>query len=230
MNTLIETLKRALQEEDDLLLALENADENCWQADYPVAVVHEERRVKEAESISALKEHHLLDSHGFSPQLWNVQKIDLLKTLAPKYLKQVSMLVHKGKPHEHFMFQEKRAQDYWKKVVDDGSFEAVVEHSVYTEDADLCGIESDLRDLMRSSKEVPALKEIGFIWMVEAPLTLEMDRLLAHYYQRDWMMVITANKTVYLGWNERLGSVDMKHFICPPKAQNNTFEKEKNNA
>ncbi|HIP19142.1 MAG TPA: hypothetical protein EYG78_07390 [Sulfurovum sp.] len=223
MKSLIETLKRSLQQEGDLLSVLEHADANCWQADYPVAVVHEERRVKETECVTALKEHHLLDSHGLSPQLWNAQKIDLLKTLAPKYLKKVSMLVHKGNAHDHFMFQEKRAQDYWKKVVDDGSFEAVVEHSVYAEDAELCSIESDLRDLMRSSKEVPALKEIGFIWLVEAPLHLEMDRILAHYYQKNWKMVIAGQKTVYIGWHNRLGSVDMRHFVCPP----NTNKREK---
>ena len=219
MKPLIETLKRALQQENNLLVALENADDNCWQAAYPVAVVHEERRVKETEILTALKEHHLLDGHGLSPQLWNTEKIALLKSLAPKYLKEVSMLVHKGNAHEHFMFQEKRPQDYWKKVVDDGSFEAVVEHSVYAEDAELCGIESDLRDLMRSSKEVPSLKEIGFIWLVEAPMHLETDRILTHYYQKNWMMVITGQKTVYIGWHNRLGSVDMRHFVCSPNTK-----------
>ena len=223
MQAIIETLKHALQKEEGLLSSLENSDEYCWQADYPVAVVHEERRVKEPETVTALKDHHLLSSNGFTPELWNIQKIEQLKNLAPAYIKQVSILVHKGNAHAHFMFKEKRPMDYWKKVVDDGSFKAVVEHMVYADDAELCAIESDLRDLMRSSKEVLSLKEIGFVWLVEAPMNLELDRILSHYYQKNWMMVITGHKTVYIGWHPRLGSVDMRHFVCPP----NTNKSEK---
>ena len=219
MQALIETLKHALQKEGDLLTSLTNADEHCWQGNYPVAVVHEERRIKEPETVTELKAKHLLNSHGVTPELWNRQKIEQLKTLAPAYVKQVSMLVHKGNAHAHFMFKEKRPQDYWKKVVDDGSFKAVIEHRVYADDAELCAIESDLRDLMRSSKEVPSLKEIGFIWLVEAPMSLELDRILSHYYQKNWMMVITGQKTVYIGWHSRLGSVDMRHFVCPPNTK-----------
>jgi len=31
------------------------------------------------------------------------------------------------------------------------------------------------------------------------------------------MMVIGKQKIVYIGWHERLGSVDMRHFVCPTK-------------
>jgi len=219
MNSIIETLKSALQKEGDILSSLEDADENCWQVHYPVAVVHEDRRVKEADISASLQENDFLDAEGYTPMHWSSESIEVIEKLAPKYVKHVSILVHKGTEHRSFTFQEKRPKDYWKKVVDDGSFKATVEHSVYGEGTELCSIESDLRDLMRSSKEVPALKEIGFIWLVEAPLTLEMDRILAHYYQKNWMMVITEQKTVYIGWHPRLGSIDMRHFVCPPNTK-----------
>ena len=47
-------------------------------------------------------------------------------------------------------------------------------------------------------------------------MDVEMDRVLAHYYGKNWMMVIAKQKTVYIGWHEHLGSVDMRHFVCPP--------------
>lgn len=209
-------LKQALQSENDLQSALKNSNDLSWQANYPVALVHEERRIKEENVVTALKEKDFLDTKGYTKNIWSTERIAVFCEIAAKYVKDVSMLVHKGKRHEHFMFKEKRAQDYWKKVVDDGSFVATVEHSVYTESADICEIESDLRDLMRSSKEVPSLKEIGFIWIVEAPMNIEVNRVLAHYYQKNWMMVIAKEKTVYIGWHEHLGSVDMRHFVCPP--------------
>jgi len=216
MQILIDSLKDALQTQSDLVEVLNTTSALCWQADYPVAVVHEARRIKEEEVVSLLEKEKLLNAEGFTPKVWDETMLEKMKELAPDYVKEVSMLVHRFARHSEFTFEEKREKDYWKKVVDDGSFVATVEHSVYTEGAEICEIESDLRDLMRSSKEVPSLKEIGFIWIVEAPMNMEVDKILAHYYQKNWMMVIAKEKTVYIGWHGRLGSVDMRHFVCPP--------------
>ncbi len=217
MKKLIEILKESIGKEDDFMAALAQNRDYCWQREYPVAVVHEARRVKENEIKERLQEKAFFNEAGYTPSSWSADRIEELKSLAPQYVKSVSVLVHKGNPHGFFLFQEKRARDYWKKVSDDGSFVATVEYSRYASGSDICQIEADLRDLMRSSKEVPSLKEIGYIWVVEAPMDLELDRVLAHYYQKDWMMVIGKQKIVYIGWHERLGSVDMRHFVCPPK-------------
>jgi len=214
---LIKILKESIGKEDAFMAALAQNREYCWQRDYPVAVVHEVRRVKEDKIKELLKVKKFFNEAGFTSSSWSAARIEELKNLVPQYVKSVSALVHKGNPHGFFLFQEKRAGDYWKKVSDDGSFVATVEYSHYTLGTDICQIEADLRDLMRSSKEVPSLKEIGYIWVVEAPMDLELDRVLAHYYKKDWMMVIGKQKIVYIGWHERLGSVDMRHFVCPPK-------------
>ena len=216
MEKLIDILKEVISKRDDFMLALEQNADYCWQAEYPVAVVHAQKRVKEKEILLALKEKKLIDETGFTSQSWSASRINEMQSLAAKYVKTVSMLVHQENPHVFFHFQEKRAGDYWKKVSDDGSFVATVEYSTYTSGTDICQIEAELRDLMRSSKEVPSLKKIGYIWVVEAPMELELDRVLAHYYQKNWMMVIGKQKIVYIGWHERLGSVDMRHFVCPP--------------
>ncbi len=223
MQILIDSLKDALQAEGDLVNVLNTQSALCWQKEYPVAVVHEARRIKEEKVVSSLEKEKLLNAEGFTAKVWDEAMLAKMKELAPAYLKEVSILVHRFAPHTTFTFKEKREKDYWKKVVNDGSFVSTLEHSIYDENASLCQIESDLRDLMRSSKEVPSLKEIGFIWMVEAPMNIEIDRILAHYYGNNWMMVIAGQKTVYLGWHERLGSVDMRHFVCPP----NTNKSEK---
>ncbi len=73
-----------------------------------------------------------------------------------------------------------------------------------------------MRDLMRSSKEIPSLKAIGFVWIVVVPKGYEIDRLLEHYFPEEWMRIEEASHTVYLGWHEKLGEVNMRYFICPP--------------
>ena len=67
---------------------------------------------------------------------------------------------------------------------------ATLEYSRYGPGTDICRIETDLRNLMRSSKEVPSLKEIGYIWVGEAPMELELDMVLTQYYQKNWLMVV----------------------------------------
>ena len=156
MQELIETLKTALGQDADLSTALQREGTLCWQADYPVAIVHHESRVKESEILSIMKEEKLIAEKGFTPHSWSAVRIEALKKLSPQYLKTVRMLVHKGNPHAFFLFNEKRPGDYWKKVSDDGSFVAALESSHYQPGTDLCQIEADLRDLMRSSKEVPS--------------------------------------------------------------------------
>ena len=213
---LIDIIKKTISNTKDFMPALEKNSDLCWQAAYPVAVVHSQNRVKEPEILAAMKEKNLIDEDGFTPQSWSAERIDELKSIAPRYLKSVSILVHQGDPHTSFLFQEKRAGDYWKKISDDGSFVATLEYSQYGPGTDICRIETDLRNLMRSSKEVPSLKEIGYIWVVEAPMELELDMVLTQYYQKNWLMVVAQGRVVYIGWHERLGSVDMKRFVCPP--------------
>jgi len=222
MKQLIDILKETISTSDDFMAALVQNHDFCWQAAYPVAVVHEQRRVKNENLLAELKEKKLIDEAGYTPVSWSTARLKKMKVLAPDYVKTVSLLVHRGNLHHSFLFQEKRAGDYWKKVSDDGSFVATVEYSRYTSSTDICHIETDLRNLMRSSKEVPSLKEIAYVWVVEVPMDVEMDRILTHYYQKNWLMVIGEGKIVYVGWHDRLGSVDMRHFVCPPKPKRNT--------
>ncbi|WP_295421811.1 hypothetical protein [Sulfurovum sp.] len=217
MKEIIEYLKEAISTSDDFLAMLQHDERFCWQADYPVAVVHHQSRIKDAGILSALKEKKMLDEKGFTPTSWSAQRIEEMKALAPNYVKTVTMLVHTGNEHAAFLFSQKHPGDYWKKVTDDGSFIATVEYSRFGPKTDMCQAETKLRNLMRSSKEVPSLKEIAYIWVAEAPAELELDRVLAHYYRKNWMMVVRKEKIVYIGWSERLGSVNMRHFVCPPK-------------
>ncbi|MEA3434639.1 MAG: hypothetical protein U9R13_08650, partial [Campylobacterota bacterium] len=83
---------------------------------------------------------------------------------------------------------------------------------------DVCQIESELRDIMRSSKEVPSVKEIGFIWVVTVPGSIDLKRLLKHYFVDKYEIIQKEDQTIYIGWSDTLKEVNMRYFVCPPKS------------
>ena len=217
MTKIINELKDALKSNKVLFECLNNKSSFSWQEDYPVAVVHESVRIKEKDIVESLREKKLLNSEGFSPNDYTDEMIKELDVLAPKYIKKVSIMCLKEETHTSYTFKEKRPHDYWKKVLDPGTFQAVIELSSYDEKKDICQIEFELRDIMRSSKEVPSVKEVGFIWVATVPGSIDLHRLLKHYFIERYEIVEKEEQTIYIGWSDTLKEVNMRYFVCPPK-------------
>ena len=212
MQDIIDALMSAISSEGSMLHFLNQNSFYAWSEHYPVAVVHVKRRIDDEKVVSWMEGEGMLDKDGFTPQAYSDDMISQIRTYAPAYLKEVSMMCLEGSNKTPYLFKEKRPHDYWKKIEDPGNLKAVVEISHY-EKEDICQIESDLRDLMRSSKEVPVLKELGFVWVVSVPLDIE--KLLKHYFPEKYKKITKHGYTVYIGWSDRLNEVNMRYFVCP---------------
>jgi len=216
MTKIIDELKDALTSNKLLIKSLNDKSSFSWQEDYPVAVVHESVRIKEKDIVESLKQVGLLNSQGFSLNHYTDEIITLLDSSAPQYIKKISIMCLKGETHTTYTFKEKRPHDYWKKVENPGNFQAVIELSSYDTSKDICQIESELRDIMRSSKEVPSVKKIAFIWIVTVPRSIDLSRLLKHYFMEKYEIIQKEDQTIYMGWSDTLGEVNMRYFVCPP--------------
>lgn len=216
MTKIIEELKDTLKTNKPLIEGLNLKSSFSWQENYPVAVVHESVRIKEKDIVESLIDKELLNSNGFSPNEYTNETISLLDSCAPKYIKKVSIMCVTGEAHTSYSFKEKRPHDYWKKVENPGSFQAVIELSNYDKNKDICQIESELRDIMRSSKEVPSVKGIGFIWVATVPGSIDLNKLLKHYFMEKNEIIEKEDQTIYIGWSDTLGEVNMRYFVCPP--------------
>ena len=217
MTKIINELKYALKANKSFIEDLNERSSFTWQKDYPVAVVHEGVRIKEKDIVESLKQEKLLNSEGFSPNHYTDEMITVLDSSAAQYIKKVSILCLKGEEHTSYIFKEKRSHDYWKKVEDPGTFQAVIELSNYDESKNICQIEFGLRNIMRSSKEVPSVKEIGFVWVVTVPGSIDLNRLLKHYFSDNYDVIQKEEQTIYIGWSDTLKEVNMRYFVCPPK-------------
>ena len=200
--------------ETEAFLQLLDVDSHLhWKAHFPVAVVHHKSRVDDA-TASVLERDDVLDDEGFTRSEYAFETLQELVKEAPRAFKQVGTLCI-GKESDSYKYTPKRPADKWKKVLDNGSFKAVVESGEYGGER-LCDIEAKLRDLMRSSKEVPSLKPIGFVWVAALPKEESIGELLTHYFGNCFLDVDCGDQHIYIGWSETLGGIDMRHFVCPP--------------
>jgi len=116
-------------------------------------------------------------------------------------------------------FKVKREKDFWKKLEPRDDYEAVVECSLFPLVTDLATIETMGRDIMRSRKEVPSVANKGFVWLVGVDFEQNLDELFELYFKENYRTVTTESFKYYIGWTENLKSLDMRNFICTPKAK-----------
>lgn len=216
MKNIVDELKNAVSKSDTMMKNLEKNSTFFWKENYPVAVVHGKERIKQSGILEGLQNKGFLDSHGYTPSVYDESMIQTFEALAPSYIKKVSFMCFGSSVKNGYIFEEKRSGDYWKKVVNPGNFKAVVEYSEYTKNEDICEIESDLRDLMRSSKEVTSLKHLPFIWVVKVSANVDIEKIMHHYYGTNFESVNHDDETIFIGWGETLKEVNMRYFVCPP--------------
>ncbi len=188
-----------------------------WKTDFPVGVIHHKQRM-DASAQAYFAEKSLLDAEGYTPNIYTIETLNALKTDVPQALKRVWALCHE-KECDLFRYEPKYPDDKWKKLVDTFGIRGVVTLSLYDETMTPCLAESQLRDLMRSCKEVPSLKTVPFVWMAVLPSDKEVGAVLRHYFGDCYIDIEKGTSHICIGWHERLGEVNMRHFVCPPSKE-----------
>lgn len=187
-----------------------------WQENYPIAIIHEKTRLKDAALLESLERINFFDTDGFSKECYTDEELKKLQEQTPQLLKSAYALCLKKEPCEQLCFSPKFMHDKWKKVNDDGNFVALVEFSKFDENANSKTIETELRDIMRSAKEIPSLKACGFVWIVNLPKSTNMKDILNHYFLDNHIYVQKGRKVSYIAWSEKLANINMRYFVNTP--------------
>ncbi|HIP19771.1 MAG TPA: hypothetical protein EYG70_01450 [Sulfurimonas sp.] len=188
-----------------------------WVGNYPIAIVNEINRIKDEESLKNLKAMGFFDGDGFSKHTYTTKEIKELKETAPLALKTAYCLCLKKQREGDYNFLEKFPHDRWKKVTDEtDNFEALVEFSKFSESDDSKTIETAIRDIMRSAKEIPSLKRIGFVWIVTLPKSVKVIDILEHYFGDNYIFVEAGRKITYIAWGDTLSGINMRYFVNTP--------------
>ncbi len=216
MKKLISQIHNAVQNSRKTREFLKENSNGYWVANYPIAIINEKSRVEDSKSLALLDELNFFDAEGFSKNNYTTNELKHLAELNPDIFKHSYALCLKGPQTDNYTFKEKFTHDKWKKIVDDGNFEAFVEFSKFGEAATNKEIETHLRDIMRSAKEIPSLKKIGFVWIATLPKSTQIDNILAHYFIDNHIYVQQGRKISYIAWAERLADVNMRYFVNTP--------------
>jgi len=185
---------------------------------YPVAVVHERSRIKEAAALTFFEENALLDAEGLSYEDYPRADLVNIALNTPRYIQNVGYILANTKKVPEPTFSNKFKHDFWKKIQSVESLAAVIDISALTASTSDCEAEAALRAIIRKRKEVHQLKKIAFVWIVEiAGENTHIETVMKHYFEEDVMVVKNGRKTYYLGWSTPLQSINMRYFVCPPE-------------
>lgn len=187
-----------------------------WVANYPIAVVNEITRVKDEESLQALESINFFDKDGFAKESYTKKELEYLRENVPSAIKTAYCLCLKNKPDAEYIFKEKFKHDRWKKITDEQNFEALVESSKFSDSDSSQTIETHLRDIMRSAKEIPSLKVIGFAWIVTVPKNIHIEDILNHYFLDNHIFIEKGRKITYIAWADKLADINMRYFVNTP--------------
>ncbi|WP_457745696.1 hypothetical protein [Sulfurimonas sp.] len=188
-----------------------------WVGDYPIAIINEITRVKDKETLERLNKINFFDAQGFSKRSYTQEEIKYLQHNIPSVIKSAYCLCLE-KPHiDSYIFKEKFEHDRWKKIQDDkNNFKVLVEFSKFDESSTSKYIETTLRNIMRSNKEIPALKAIGFVWIVTLPISTIITDILEHYFFDNHVFVEKGRKICYIAWGKKLADINMRYFVNTP--------------
>ncbi|MCF6245044.1 MAG: hypothetical protein L3J43_08395 [Sulfurovum sp.] len=195
-----------------------NATPYGCEKNYPVAVVHEKKRIKEESALDYFQENYLLDEEGYSYEEYPLSDLLNLSLNVPKYIQNVSYMLSTDKKVPEPSFFNKRKGDFWKKLKSVEGLEAVIDFSSLSPQTSECETEETLRAIIRKRKEVHQLKKIAFIWIVEINgKNQNISTVMKHYFEEEVMIVENGSKNYYIGWSTPLQSINMRYFVCPPQ-------------
>ena len=217
MNKIICDIHNAEQNSRKTIEFLQQNSKYTWVGDYPTAIINEITRVEDEESCSKLEALHFFNEKGFSKKSYTRQEIEQLREETPEVMKSTYCLCLKHREGDTYEFKEKFEHDKWKKIEDkDYNFEAFVESSKFTNKDDSKAIETHLRDIMRSAKEIPALKAIAFVWIITLPKSTNIENILEHYFGDNHIFIEKGRKITYIAWGDRLANINMRYFVNTP--------------
>jgi hypothetical protein len=216
MKKIISDVHNAIQNSRKTIEFLTKNSSWTWKGNYPIAIVNEITRVKEQESLKNLVKINFFNAQGFSKNTYTQQEIDYLAQNIPTAMKTAYCLCLKKQDKSDYNFKEKFQHDRWKKVTDEENFEALLELSKFNDVHTSQEIETSLRDIMRSAKEIPSLKAIGFIWIVTLPKTTQIQDILQHYFLDNHIFVEQGRKINYIAWADKLADINMRYFVNTP--------------
>lgn len=217
LEKLLRTHSALVDVKKSLHVYFNRTDYGC-EKDYPVAIVHEAKRIKEDDALQYFKTNYLLDEDGFSFDEYPKDDLENISYHAPKYIQTVNFMLATTKEVPHPTFYNKLKGDYWKKIQSVEGLEAVIDLSPLAQDASDCEAEEALRAIIRKRKEVHQLKKIVFVWIVEINgENKNIPTVMKHYFEDNAMVVKNARKTYYMGWSDPLQDINMRYFVCPPK-------------
>ena len=216
MKKIISDIHNAVQNSRKTIEFLAQNSSWAWSGHYPIAVVNEITRVKDEESLKKLEKINFFNAEGFSKNSYTKDEIEYLTHNIPTAIKTAYCLCLKKKHTDNYNFNEKFEHDRWKKVTDEENFEALVESSKFSDSDSSKVIETELRDIMRSRKEIPSLKAIGFVWIVTVPQTTKIEDILEHYFLDNHIFVEKGRKITYIAWAGRLADINMRYFVNTP--------------
>lgn len=216
MKKIISDIHNAVQNSRKTIEFLTQNSSWSWQGNYPIAVVNEITRIKEEKPLKDLQAINFFNAQGFSKNTYTKEEIKHLKQNIPSAIKTAYCLCLKKKHSGDYNFSEKFQHDRWKKVTDEENFEAFLETSKFDDSDTNQVIETNLRDIMRSAKEIPSLKAIGFVWIATIPQTTQIKDILEHYFSDNHIFVQKGRKTTYIAWGNKLADINMRYFVNTP--------------
>jgi len=216
MKTIIKNLKDALRNNQLVQKYLNSHSRYSWQENYPIAIVHEQTRVKDPALLAKMDDAYFFGDDGFSQEMYTPKGIEFLNTHAPSYIKNASFLCFKGELAHACTFKEKFTHDKWKKVLNTQGFQATIEVSSFSLQDSIKTIETKLRDLMRSRKEIPSLKKIGFVWIAQVPKSTDLTDIMEHYFLENYEVLENEETRTYIAWNKTLNDINLRYFVVTP--------------
>ncbi|MDX1295131.1 MAG: hypothetical protein R3302_02620 [Sulfurimonadaceae bacterium] len=242
MSRLIDDLKTALQSIESIgtrdfasALAIQygkGQSETVLKRSYPISVIHDGRRLKVPSHAELLLEKGMLDSEGLTPEEWTGEMLQTYaETGSPIQTVDVAVL----KPEQQTLskrFSTKRPKDFWKRLSEVDDLLAMISIAVTTPErittdsieAELSeskngqwGLESDLRDAMRSKKENGVLRPKPFIWIgivEDAALAdcTHVEALARHYFGNSVVTGSAEEFSFVIGCGESLEAISLREF------------------
>ena len=216
MKKIVSDIHNAEQNSRKTIEFLKHNTSRNWLNDYPIAILNEITRIEDHKSLQLLEQINFFDSEGFSKNSYTKEDIQYLRENVPSAIKTAYCLCVKEKNKSEYNFLEKFRHDRWKKVTDEDNFEALIESTKFTDTDSSKVIETKLRDIMRSAKEIPSLKRIGFVWIVTVPKTTKIIDILEHYFLDNHIFIEKGRKITYIAWADKLAAINMRYFVNTP--------------
>lgn len=202
---------------DMLATNLDGKGKYWWVKRFPIAVVHNQQRIKEDNIQKKFREHGWIDSEGMTLSSFSYSECNDIAKISPDYIQQVDCMVFSSKRAAQSVdFAPKRPLDFWKKLVSSDNMVAMVEME-YFSPRESGKIEYELREVIRKRKENSALKDIGFVWIAAVTDNKEAQGVFEHYFYQNHHQVKVSdgeNCSYWIGWSSTLGDISMRTFYA----------------